>query len=257
MKNLWTKEKILQESKNHITKKSFRTQSLGAYNAARKMNILDECYNNLLRKVKWTNSNIKEEASKYKTKNEFRNNNLGGYKAAFRLGLIDELYKNVYNTWDKTKLINEALKYKTRSEFNSYSTSAYMTARRLNILDEICIHMPKVNIDNKIELYKDRKTLLYYIKIEEIWKIGVAIHEKYKNPVDTILKYRYGQDIRNGINIEIIDYKIYEDGKLAYLNEQEILEMYFENRYIGEKITNSGQTEMYTKDIYQELSRYF
>ena len=71
---------------------------------------------------------------------------------------------------------------------------AYDFARRNNLLDEICSHMYVKPKGNR-EIYKNRKTILYYIKINDVYKIGIAIHEKYKSVEDTIIKYRYTKSL--------------------------------------------------------------
>ena len=103
---------------------------------------------------------------------------------------------------------------------------------------------------NKIELYKDRPTVLYYVKINEFWKIGITLHEKYEKIEDSIIS-RFKLDINNGIKFEILKGKIYEDGSEAYLKEQKILFEFSEQQYNGDKfLIRHGETEMFTRDIF-------
>jgi len=111
--------------------------------------------------------------------------------------------------------------------------------------------------------YKNRDTILYYIKLNNIYKIGIIIHEQYKSPEDSIIKRRYNKNFKNkDVSIEIIDYKLYNNGEIAYLNEQEIIEMYKEEKYIGENFITSngksgGESECFTRNIYEDIKYYF
>lgn len=82
----------------------------------------------------------------------------------------------------------------------------------------------------------------------------MAIHEKYKNPEDAILKYRFGRD---NIKIEIIDYVLFENGINAILAERTILEDFHKLRYKGPKIIIGGITEIIVEDIYEGIKQYF
>ncbi len=81
-------------------------------------------------------------------------------------------------------------------------------------------------------------TILYYIKVGSLYKIGITIHD---------VKTRYKD--------EKIDYKIiktwsYKTGKKAYKKEQKILRKYRKYRYYGEFIfKKSGNTEVFTHDV--------
>jgi len=82
------------------------------------------------------------------------------------------------------------------------------------------------------EVYKNRRTILYYILInDKIYKPGVAIWEKYKTPEETILKQRYGRDIKNNVKIKILNYYVFDDGIEALKMEKYIIEKYKEKLY--------------------------
>jgi len=97
-----------------------------------------------------------------------------------------------------------------------------------------------------IEFYKDKKTILYYIKIkglnnEDLYKIGVTL---YKDSIEKSLKKRFYKQ-----EYEIIETDIFEDGSEAFTLEQQILKFNREYRYLGEKVIKSGNTELFIKDI--------
>ena len=52
------------------------------------------------------------------------------------------------------------------------------------------------------ETYTNRKTILYYIKVNRLYKIGICLHDKrYKNIENNIIKGRYRNKVYNKINI--------------------------------------------------------
>lgn len=101
--------------------------------------------------------------------------------------------------------------------------------------------------ENKIELYKNRKTILYYIKVNNIYKIGICLFNK--NIDNSIYNIRFGRDIKKGIKIEIIKTKIFNNGSEAFLKEQEIISKYSRFKYFGESILLAGNTELFSKKL--------
>ena len=63
-------------------------------------------------------------------------------------------------------------------------------------------------------IYTNQPTLLYYIKINGVWKVGIT---------KTSLNERYKKEIKSGMNIEIIREVLYQDGYKAFELEQIIL----------------------------------
>ncbi len=92
--------------------------------------------------------------------------------------------------------------------------------------------------------YKDKKTILYYLKVNNVYKIGITKHS---------VKSRYSSDLRN-VNIEIINQWLFEDGAKAYDYEQSIIKKCKAYKYCGEKILKSGNTELFNKDIISYIS---
>jgi len=69
--------------------------------------------------------------------------------------------------------------------------------------------------------YKNKSALLYYIKIEDVYKIGITVGS---------VESRFSTELNKGINIDIIDTVTFEDGIKAYNKEQEILKLFEANR---------------------------
>jgi len=271
----YTKEMVYKELEKYEFLDEFIQGSYALYKFAFREKMLNEVKSILNTNVnkKWTKEKVLEEAKKYTYRSEFQQLSCGAYDRAKKDGYLEEACTHMKKQfiWTKDLIKIEAKKYMYKSDFHKLSAGAYTRAWQDGYLNEVCTHMKTKIPQNKIELYRNRKTILYYVKINNLWKIGVAIHEKYKDPIDTILKYRYGMEIKYGnVSIEIIDYKIYENGEYAYLNEQEILELNAEYKYtgdrilgcnkygiIGEELKKSRETEIFTKNIYKDISYYF
>lgn len=102
------------------------------------------------------------------------------------------------------------------------------------------------NIATHFNRYKNKKTILYYVKVNNLYKIGITL---YKESVKKSIKNRFGTDINKGVNIKVIRTKVFDDGIRAYLLEQDILNKNKEYQYIGEKILGGGNTELFIKNI--------
>ena len=100
-KGFWNdKKNIINEAKKYKSVTEFQKKCGGAFNSARKYNILKD-FKWLYKKEKiingyWKNKKILfEEARKYSTKNEFKKSNQSAYWAAFRYNYLNEM------TWFK------------------------------------------------------------------------------------------------------------------------------------------------------------
>ena len=86
--------------------------------------------------------------------------------------------------------------------------------------------------------YHNKPTTLYYIKINSLYKIGITTMD---------IKHRYYSD--KEVDIKVIKEWNYDDGLSAWTREQSILEKYKEYKYVGEKVINVGNSELFTKDV--------
>ncbi len=102
---------------------------------------------------------------------------------------------------------------------------------------------------NNRDTYKDNKTILYYVKVENIYKIGITL---YKESIKNSIKNRFRRDIKNNIKIEINFTEIFEKGEIAWDKEQQILKKYKKYQYLGEKILVTGNAELFKEDILKE-----
>ena len=90
--------------------------------------------------------------------------------------------------------------------------------------------------------YTNKKTIFYYIYFPEynLYKPGLTV---------TSVKDRYGSD--KNIKYEILYEEVFTNGADAWDKEQELLINSIEYKYIGEKILKSGNTELRTKDVFE------
>jgi hypothetical protein len=86
----WTPELIAAEAKKYKTRVTFMRGSGGAYNSARRINILAEvCAHMALLQVNWTNEMLLNEAQKYGNRKAFQFGSSGAYSTAHKRGIID------------------------------------------------------------------------------------------------------------------------------------------------------------------------
>jgi len=143
----WTPASIEKEAKKYQSRNEFKKGSDGAYQAARRLKIMDKvCSQMTAAYTSWDKDSIAKEAKKYQSRNEFQQGSYGAYQAAQRRGILDDVCKHmtpVYKRWDKDSIEKEAKKYQSRKAFEKGNTSAYQAALRLKIMDDVCKHMPK------------------------------------------------------------------------------------------------------------------
>ncbi len=99
------------------------------------------------------------------------------------------------------------------------------------------------------EFYRNKKTWLYYLKIGELYKIGVTIDRGgYKSSI----KERYQREIKRGMKFNTIESFIFQDGSDAYDIEQFVINNNKCDRYVGEDVLKSGNSELFITDIFKE-----
>lgn len=172
MVHIWdSKEKIIDEAKKYTSVTDFQKYSGGAFNAARRLGLMDE-FTWLKKKEKlpfgyWKDKeHCMEEAKKYTSKKEFQKNNQSAYWASLKYGYLNEmpwLVKNKSTTRNilnnKDLVMKEGRKYSSRAEFKRNNRSFYEAALRYKWLDEM--------------LWLDKKTQKvrgYWENKEEVFK---------------------------------------------------------------------------------------
>lgn len=173
----WNNETITKEAKKYTYRRQFKDNSESAYNAARRLNILDK----VCEHMEWrgaleiTKEMVLNEAKKYNRRTDFSQNAEPFYRRACQGKYLDEAcahmmspsesFKFGNTKWTPEALAKEALKYKSRSEFGQKSSGAYDAALNLKIMDKICSHMiPK---ESKWTYEKCKKEVKKYKSLKE------------------------------------------------------------------------------------------
>ena len=140
IKSYWTEDKIREEASKFDKLSEFQKRLGGAYQAARKIGILDSL--NLKRKTRWHEESIIEESRKYETFTEFQKGSAGAYDKALDLGIIDKIpitrkivKKGTYN--DVDNIIKASRECKTRTEFRLRFPGAHKKAITMGISEDL------------------------------------------------------------------------------------------------------------------------
>lgn len=259
----WTKENCLKEARKYTSRADFRNNNSSAYDSMIRNGYLNEL-DNLFPKLSYTKEECKAEALKYISRSEFQRSS-SMYRYSYNRGWIDDICKNMKTriSYSYNNVLYEAKKYNHRSDFQRYSKGAYRWAHRNKFLDDVCSHMEVKYAEQTRDTYKNRKTILYYVKINNVYKVGIAIHEKYKSIEDTVLKQRYNKyNLAEDNKLEIIDYVLFDDGVQAWDLEKYILSQNKDIKYKGEyfiksKSKSGGESECFTRNIYEDIKYYF
>lgn len=94
------------------------------------------------------------------------------------------------------------------------------------------------------ERYENKETILYYIKINDMYKIGLT-----RKSVTS----RYYKELEAGYSIDVIFTVTYSNGAEAFKEEQRILKEFSNFRYKGDKVLiNGGDSELFTINIFND-----
>jgi hypothetical protein len=108
---------------------------------------------------------------------------------------------------------------------------------------KILSELHKNNNYGSISFFRNRKTILYYIKIDKYYKIGITTRS---------VKERY----RAEIDYELIKEWIFDDGVDAFMLEKQILDnIRNKDKYKGVKILRTGNSEIIIKDYIIEIEK--
>jgi hypothetical protein len=144
--NYWTFERVHEETLNYKTRSVFQKGSPRAYDAARRLGIMDQVCSHMPKLIlqSHTADSIAAEALKYETRYAFRKGSHNAYNAAQRRGIMDKVcahMKPVQQSHTTESVAAEALKYETRKAFEKGSPGAHAAAQRLGIYEQVCAHM--------------------------------------------------------------------------------------------------------------------
>ena len=141
----WTECLVLEEAKKYNRRGDFARGSNGAYQAAKRVDILEAVCEHMLKK-KWTIDSLRAEALKYSDRSEFMRGSRSAHVMASRMGVIELVCSHmrpVLEQWDETKVRQIASSYFRLSDFRKNEPNAYVASLRLGIKDEIISPMQR------------------------------------------------------------------------------------------------------------------
>jgi hypothetical protein len=198
----WTKEIVMEITKNYTKLIDFRKNEPNAWNASVNSEWHYEVTSHLERiiKVRKYDREILEKIIKnYKTLSDFAKNESSAYSAILKnswYDLIENLKRKECKWVSFDNIKEEAKKYKTKKEFNKKSMSAYNAAQRYGWLDDVTKHMEKKFIwtkdllndiakkyDNYVDFRKENHNA-YNAAVKYNWLNDVTKHMKKRNTWD-------------------------------------------------------------------------
>ena len=130
----WTKEMTYREAKKYSTKKEFRRNSPGAYNAACKNSWLQEYdwFHAAANEKKWNYDSCYEEARRYSSTSEFRRGSMTAYCKAKDNGWLSDYtwFVPLSDIWTFDRCFEEAKRYTYYNDFRFQSHDAFLIANR-------------------------------------------------------------------------------------------------------------------------------
>ena len=97
-KRKWTPEKIKASALQYKTRFDWAKGQIGAYGAAGKLGIRDECCEHMDVIIgKWTRETLAATTLKFKSKSEWAKAESGAYYAALRLGVVNQCCDHMNN----------------------------------------------------------------------------------------------------------------------------------------------------------------
>jgi hypothetical protein len=185
----WTKPRIRNVAKRYKNRSEFRKKDNGAYNAARRLGVLEEVCKHMevIQRPAgfWTYEKLKTEALKFRTRSELAKMNNQAYQQVYIQGLKDDLFAHMelkleHGKWNKKKVLELAKKHGTIMEFKNQNGGAYAYAFKQGFLKELKKHFKVVRRDSstwtKREIlstaYKCKTRKEFYIKHKKEYRIA-------------------------------------------------------------------------------------
>ncbi len=234
----WTEDKIREKALLFQNRTLFAKAYSGAVKTARRLGIFDDACSHMPRtKLPPMTENVaRSEALKYTDRTEFSSKAKTAYLYIVNNGLCDSLdgmtTQHVEYTYDE--IVTEAKKHKTRSSFDKAHRGLYRSALNRDITEAFS-HM--IRPEGTGGFKDDRSGLLYYVKINNMYKIGIT---------NRTIEKRFCKDLSK---ITIIKTWNFDKGVDARNKEREILQKYSHAKYIGEPLLVNGNTEIFTYDV--------
>jgi uncharacterized protein with HEPN domain len=221
---IWTKNSIIEEALKYNKRGDFCQNSVSAYAAARRLNILDEVCKHMQKSVRdgYSYDEIKENIINYNNVTEFIKDsklNTKHYYYALRMGWLDLFshFKSKINFISKEDLIDKAKSCNDYTEWRVKYKHYHSKAVRLGINDEITKHMPRKAVKRNFSKKQLKEEALKYNNRNAFKKgnTSMYVHAHKLGIMDDICKHMVTplpgnsrKVIKKDLNGKII--KIYE-----------------------------------------------
>jgi len=157
----WTVDRLKESASNYSTRKDWKKNDSGAYGAAVRAGVLDECTQHMeVLQGFWTEEALIEDAKRFSTIKEWRAKSASAYATAKAKKLLDictahlERERVPSGFWSKERCRKEAKKYLTIKEWSLADGASYDFAKRNGLIEELTGHMIKTLSVGESTLYQ-------------------------------------------------------------------------------------------------------
>lgn len=122
----YTKKELIAIAKRYRSKSEFHSNHGGAYNAAKRLNILEECCQHMkVKKRRWTLESAIAEGKKFCSRSQWQRAENRSYVIVRDAGMLDDVMPSKMIAWDERSVLIEKEKYKTHGEWSKQSPGSY------------------------------------------------------------------------------------------------------------------------------------
>jgi hypothetical protein len=191
VKDKWNKISIPQEALKYNSKSEFAIKNQSAYNAANRLNILDDVCKHMKGRVKITHQYCRDIAKNYSDRALLTKENIGIYNYARKNNIWEEITSHMKNKeiirWNNETITKVAKKCKDFYDFIDNYNYAYKKAKERNLLNKLFPgweKLPRGVYRDDVKKRLSKATTLYHItkkkKIVESNKRKVKILKTIK-----------------------------------------------------------------------------
>lgn len=160
--------------------------------------------------------------------------------------IFDELKRNNIKILDNVS----AYDFIYKKKYNLLCSCGYTTFNSVSRIIKTlnCKKCRTYNNKNPITAYTNKKTILYYVKFDNYYKIGITLYDRKNISPEEQIIWRFKR-FKDKIPNEILKFKIFENGIEAYNLEQYILNKYKKYK-LNDPSVGGGWTEFFKIDIF-------
>ena len=144
----YTKQDCFDIASRYTRRKEFIHQASGAYGAAKRYGIAEECMSHMPRLRKLTKDVVAESASKFGTIGEWQDADGGAYNKAWEMGWLGEVTAHMerqHRNLTKALVLESASRHMTVTDWRRADASAEQAARDYGWLEDATAHMERTS----------------------------------------------------------------------------------------------------------------